>query len=136
MPIVFFWCLLLSCGSAYVIFKYRTAIEESIAQKALYFLGGSIAYAYNLCFPWMVFFMPVRYRFFLIFCHVLCNLATVARMIHLDNKKYLLSAWKEKRESLRYALRLKYEKAATAIFLALSAILSTVFHMTGLLPLY
>ena len=136
MPILFFWCLLLSCASAYVIFKYRTAIEESLSQKALYFLGGAIAYAYNLCFPWMVFFMPSHFRPLLIGCHILCNLATAARMIHLDSKKYHLSAWKEKEEALRYALRLKYEKAATALFLTISTLFSALLHLTGMLPLY
>ena len=136
MVIVFFWYLLLSAASAYVIFKYRTAIEESLSQKALYFLGGAIAYAYNLCFPWMVFFMPSFFRPLLILCHILCNLATVARMLHLDQQRYHLSAWKEKEEAIRYALRLRLEKAGATLFLAISAAMTALFHFTGWLPLY
>lgn len=130
MAILFFWCLLLSAASAYVVFHYRTAIDESLAQKALYFVGGAIAYAYNLCFPWMVFFMPSHFRPLLILCHILCNLATAFRMIHLDSKKYHLSAWQEKEASLRYALRLKVEKISTALFLTIS---TALLHFTGLL---
>ena len=121
LPFLFFWCLLLSCANAYVIFKYRTSLEESLPQKALYFLGGAFAYAYNLCFPWMITFMDSHHRPLLLVCYLLCNLATAHRMMHIDRKNHLLSAWKEEFRTARYAILLRLEKYGTALFIAISA---------------
>lgn len=51
MPFLFFWCLFLCAIDAYLVFAYKTDLTETFQQKMAYFLGGHIAFVYNLCFP-------------------------------------------------------------------------------------
>lgn len=51
MPFLFFWCLFLCAINGYLVFAYKTDLSETFGQKMAYFLGGHIAFVYNLCFP-------------------------------------------------------------------------------------
>lgn len=52
MIVLFFWCLGLCAINGYLVFAYNTELEDLFRQKIIYFLGGYIAFVYNLCYPW------------------------------------------------------------------------------------
>ena len=82
MPFLFFWCLFLCAIDAYLVFAYKTDLTETFQQKMAYFLGGHTAFVYNLCFPWMVWFMMDELRPALICIYLLLNYCTLLRMMH------------------------------------------------------
>ena len=120
MAFLFFWCFFLCAINVYLIFAYKTKLEETCSQKLAYFLGGQIAFVYNLCFPWMAWFMQDEIRPALISLYLLLNYCTLIRMMHVDHHGLLNSVWGIRPHHNHFAIRLKLEKAAAALFLAIS----------------
>ena len=120
MPFLFFWCLFLCAVNAYLVFAYKTDLTETFEQKMTYVLGGHIAFAYNLCFPWMVWFMMDEIRPALISMYLLLNYCTLARMMHVDYHGLIHAVWGDARRHRRFALRFKLEKISCALFLGIS----------------
>ena len=106
MPFLFFWCLFLCAINGYLVFAYKTDLSETFGQKMAYFLGGHIAFVYNLCFPWM------------------------ARMMHVDYHGLINAVWGNAHHHRRFAIRLKLEKLCCALFLGIS---TWLFSMLGFL---
>lgn len=130
MPFLFFWCLFLCAINGYLVFAYKTDLSETFGQKMAYFLGGHIAFAYNLCFPWMVWFMVDEIRPALIGIYLLLNYCTLARMMHVDYHGRINAVWGNAHHQRRFAIRLKLEKLCCALFLGIS---TWLFSMLGFL---
>ena len=130
MPFLFFWCLLLCAINGYLVFAYKTDLSETFGQKMAYFLGGHIAFAYNLCFPWMVWFMVDEIRPALIGIYLLLNYCTLARMMHVDYHGLINAVWGNAHHHRHFAIRLKLEKLCCALFLGIS---TWLFSMLGFL---
>ncbi|MGN0954920.1 hypothetical protein [Dialister sp.] len=120
MPFLFFWCLFLCAINAYLVFAYKTELSETFEQKMTYFLGGHIAFVYNLCFPWMAWFMTENLRPALICLYLLLNYCTLARMMHVDYHGLINVVWGDASHHHSFALRLKLEKLSAALFLGIS----------------
>ena len=130
MPFLFFWCLFLCAIDAYLVFAYKTDLTETFQQKMAYFLGGHIAFVYNLCFPWMVWFMMDELRPVLICIYLLLNYCTLLRMMHVDYHGLINALWGDAARHRRFAIRLKLEKLCCALFLGIS---TWLFSMLGFL---
>lgn len=120
MTVLFFWCLLLSALDGYLVFAYDTELDESFHQKWVYFLGGYMAFVYNLCFPWMAWFMDESLRPALISIYLLLNFCTLIRMMSVDYDGFVRSIWGNRWVQRNFEVRLKLEKLSAALFLAIS----------------
>jgi hypothetical protein len=130
MVILFFWCLCLCCINGYLVFAYNTDLEEAFRQKMIYFLGGFIAFVYNLCFPWLAWFMNAELRPALICIYLLLNYCTLLRMISVDHAGFVKAIWGCHWKKKDFEVRLKLEKLSAALFLAIS---TWLFGMLGFL---
>lgn len=132
MAFLFFWCILLCAIDAIVVLTYQPEISESLTRKAWYYLGGATAFVYNLCFPWLIWFLQDEIRPALLGIYVLLNYCTLMRMTCVDKKGLISKAWGIREPRIPFSLRLKLEKCMAALFLA--AFISLVYFFKIITP--